>query len=278
MGRGVTVMVVASLTVMSACGSSTKESAQLPNPAGAKENAVATSNVCHDWPAGTKVVPCKKGAMGPGRGLVFYDAGSVQTWGRYLEVAPQNWGPVGLFDCPGCGAAAPVTQQSSDGVKNIDTGAFKGVLVCSVNLDPKTGLPGDAGATGNAIGDGRDNTDVLLKDPNCTDGTETTPGKETAVTLAAGYRGGGLADWYLPSEAELKELCKYGGRNAIGGFSADAYATSTSYQRRVNSKAVTDFSQINFGKARDCPRKDNVTAFPAIMYNEIKVRPIRAFS
>jgi hypothetical protein len=31
------------------------------------------------------------GDTGPGCGIVFYDAGSVQSWGRYLEAAPTAW-------------------------------------------------------------------------------------------------------------------------------------------------------------------------------------------
>ncbi|MFM8352887.1 MAG: hypothetical protein ACKN9D_17715, partial [Actinomycetales bacterium] len=34
---------------------------------------------------------CQVGDTGPGGGTVFYDAGSSQSWGQYLEAAPAGW-------------------------------------------------------------------------------------------------------------------------------------------------------------------------------------------
>ena len=35
---------------------------------------------------------CSLGDVGPGDGIVFYDAGSARPWGRYLEAAQVSWG------------------------------------------------------------------------------------------------------------------------------------------------------------------------------------------
>lgn len=53
------------------------------NPVGATTLTVRATQNC--------TTNCLIGDTGPGGGIVVYDAGSVQPWGRYLEVAPANW-------------------------------------------------------------------------------------------------------------------------------------------------------------------------------------------
>ena len=53
--------------------------------AAAEKAAADRSQVC------TTGGSCRVGNTGPGGGIVFYDAGIRQSWGRYLEVAPKGW-------------------------------------------------------------------------------------------------------------------------------------------------------------------------------------------
>jgi hypothetical protein len=190
---------------------------------------------------------------------VFYDAESVQPWGRFLEVAPQAWGGT-LYPCRSCGAAAGVTTQTSDG------GADGGFFPCR-NDDTGLLLSGEAGANGKAIGDGRRNTQ-LLQSPECVNGTQS------AVALASGYRGLGLTDWYLPSQAELVKLCQYEGRNAIGGFRVGDYVSSTTEYYDYGG-GMTRFYLVYFG---DSSCTSDVTPDTGAKYARNYVRPIRAFS
>ena len=43
------------------------------------------------YASGSKKPGIGVGDTGPGNGIVFYDAGSNQAWGRFLEAAPQTW-------------------------------------------------------------------------------------------------------------------------------------------------------------------------------------------
>ncbi len=114
------------------------------------------------------------GSIGPGGGVVFYDAGSYQSWGRYLEFAPNGW----------------------SGNKNDPEAIWCNVT--NVNfLDLISDITLRA-SVGDEIGKGKANTDLMLA--GCTSG---------AGNLANAYKGGGKKDWYLPSRNELNELCKF---------------------------------------------------------------------
>ena len=121
---------------------------------------------------GTKCVvgtSCLIGSTGPGGGVVFYDAGTQQNWGRYLEFAPNGW-----FGTASDPEVAWCNRTDIYVVANKISG-------WSVE-----------------IGKGKANTNAILED--CTSG---------AAVLARGYIGGGKSDWYLPAGDELNEVCKY---------------------------------------------------------------------
>jgi len=161
---------------------------------------------------------CAVGDTGPGGGIVFYDAGSTQSWGRYLEVACAGW------------------QNNCDGTSVDPTAAWG----CNgTAIDDADGL---------AIGDGAQNTlDILV---GC-----LTP--NIAADLAADYSHNTHDDWFLPSLGELNALCKWAFGDTVnaicnddgygsfsltyGGFSTGAYWSSSEFadnlacQQRVHS-------------------------------------------
>jgi len=279
----VVVLLVAALAV--ACGSGSS-SGSVKGPAGAKENATATA-VCRDLYTGGPVAACAENTIGPGGGVVFYDAGSVQSWGRFLEVAPWNWNPqlapTEAYACPGgCGATAsslnPATDRTQDGGRNSksDTSDKPDLyLFCTGDGNQAlTGLfdGGGAARTGTAVGAGRANTALLLEQPPC---TKAGSGQGIgAVNLVVSYRGGGLADWYLPSKDELDRLYRFGNRNAIGGFAGTEQYVSSSIPAKDAvwaqefGKGATEAKTL-LAAGEGTYWKSSVTFL---------VRPIRAFS
>jgi hypothetical protein len=122
---------------------------------------------------------CAIGNTGPGGGVVFYDAGSQQLWGRYLEVAPSDW-----------------------------SATVWGALWCNVGNRYLTADATEASLRakrGTAIGMGKANTDLMLS--SCSAG---------AAVVTRAYQGGAKSDWSLPSKDELNELCKYARGQATG--------------------------------------------------------------
>ncbi|MHB1090487.1 MAG: Lcl C-terminal domain-containing protein [Ilumatobacteraceae bacterium] len=77
---------------------------------------------------------CVVGDTGPGGGIVFYDAGSTQSWGRFLEATPSGW-------------------SSANSDSRVEWGCYRTSI---------------SGATGTAIGTGQANTTAILA--GCTTG------------------------------------------------------------------------------------------------------------
>lgn len=129
---------------------------------------------------------CVIGDTGPGGGIVFYVAPSQQPWGRYLEVAPENWaGTVGASMGGGCSRTTGITGSFSE-----------------------------------AIGAGRQNSVVMAQqcpyDPLCA----------YCGQLEQRYRGNGFDDWYAPSIGEARAFYNNVVKTKIVSHSFATIATS----------------------------------------------------
>ena len=185
---------------------------------------------------------CVVGDTGPGGGIVFYDAGSTQPWGRYLEAACVGW----QNDCDGT-TVDPLVEWGCNGT-----------LI--------------SGAGSQAIGTGEQNTtDITAPVGGC-----STAG--IAAHLANDLFLGGQTDWFLPSKDELNALCKWafsdtantvcnnngsGGLSltGVGGFSTDFYLSSSE-----------DDDASAWAQSFSLGDQDNRSKV-----NSYYVRPVRAF-
>ena len=88
-----------------------------------------------------------------------------------------------------------------------------------------------------------------------------------AGELARGYTGGGMNDWSLPSLDELSALYYYPNRDAIGGFGAVYYWSSSTWSSSEYSSVGVWCRYFGYDRAPEY----------AVEANTNGVRPIRAF-
>lgn len=142
---------------------------------------------------------CAIGDIGPGNGIIFYVASSLQLWGQYMEASSTGWRGGGedpsVDWCP-----APVSLSFT--VKIV-----KGKPVPSGSSKAMPRALTKAAAT--AIGTGRANTAAI-----------ELGGTDIIGKLMLAYHGGGKSDWFLRSLYELNEM--YNQRVIIGGLTINS--------------------------------------------------------
>jgi hypothetical protein len=172
---------------------------------------------------------CAVGDVGPGGGTIFYvDLVGFNCGINFTSTGSSNGGLCNYLE------AAPTTGVNAW----TDTTGTWGKTNFSV-------------ATSDEIGSGYKNTLAMMSPSNT---------GQTAGTIARGYMGGGLTDWYLPSKNDLSAL--YSTRSTVGGFVGSAYYWSSS-QGNLSNSWLKDFTFNNYD--------------PAGKTGNYHVRPIRSF-
>ncbi len=185
---------------------------------------------------------CVVGNPGPGGGKVFYVNESNPTGSRYMEFAPSGWNSPATSDDPLL-AWGPGTTAGECGNLSIFTDT--------------------------AIGTGKGNTDLITGNLAC-----DTPAEAPAAWAAKSYTGGAVI-WFLPSEDELNQVCRYasgqtpdatattcsGNVLPVGGFAADLYWSSS--QNLASNAWFQHFL--------------NGSQYPRVKDYLLPVRPVRAF-
>jgi hypothetical protein len=178
------------------------KSGQLAPPTN-EVRATTSNDKCSNGGAATV---CNIGDIGPGGGIVFYDAGKEEYWGRYLEMAPQScegvrypWRPLG-------------NEKTVYTAQGDQTAAELRVLA-------------------KGIGMGKVNTRII---------TLALGGGKYAAKYAEDLECNGRDDWFLPSKDELDTAYNRLAQNRvgskdtpIGGFNKGYYWTSTDYNDKT---------------------------------------------
>jgi hypothetical protein len=210
------------------------------SPAFKSVSATTANSTCS---AGGANTVCNIGDIGPGGGIVFYDAGKDEYWGRYLEMAPQAcegvklpWRPVGNTKTVYQGSSGQTAAQLRVLAKGVGMGQFNTRIITLA-----------LGAGGYAA--------KYAEDLSCS----------------------GVDDWFLPSKDELdlayNRLAqnRVGGQNTpVGGFNKGYYWTSSDYN---NSTAWSQY----FMDGQQFDRVQTLSGNRLPPANPFRVRPIRAF-
>jgi hypothetical protein len=204
---------------------------------------------------------CVIGQVGPGGGNIFYVAAGGFNCGpaytstgspvggqcHYLEVAPNTW-----------------AAGTTDIQKNLLNDANTATDVSGITNESSVNL------TTSGIGLGYKNSLALVA---------VVSGTSTAAGTARAYTGGSKSDWYLPTSAELNQMCRWakglstsdftvcpsGTINGAPaqGFIGDQYWSSSEFNTNL-------FWTLHMGFAGHDPRNKD-SSHPYYM------RPIRAF-
>lgn len=189
---------------------------------------------------------CVLGDTGPGGGVVFYDAGSRQWWGRYLEARPIRRGR-GLPWL--VGNVRAINSHSDD------------AITTRVRIDAK------------AIGMGQVNTSAIVAAVG--DGRYAAKFVDDLVL-------GGKSDWFLPSKDELNALYRFRAIRMRPQMDTGPYWTSTEssdnyawYQMFQDGTMFTDEHGVGkFPSNKDTTRQPMHTgsSFPSEPYRLVAVR------
>jgi hypothetical protein len=200
-----------------------------------QSNPVLTGNTC------ANTGPCVVGDIGPGGGVVFYDAGVSLPWGRYMEAAPVEAEGVGL----------PWKRLNA-----VDTRK-------PVYINTKTTLARVRRVQAKAIGMGQINTKIILK----AYGRGRYAARYADAMVLNGYD-----DWFLPSKDEL---------NVMYSVLSTAYPRIGSYARSFYwSSSEYDFNNawtVNFKDGQQFDREKWLLPDTVNGVKALRVRPVRAF-
>ena len=183
------------------------------------------------------------GGTGPGGGIIFYDAGSIQAWGRYLEVAPNTWYG---------GSSDPILQWSRNYYTDISVN--NGLGAGSANTDAMIALDTAAGYAATAAR-------AYAGVGGTTLGQWFVPAPDELNLLCSYFTGqarDAYGNYYNGCSGDATT-----GRSGTGGFTGNDYYWTSA------DNGVNYASGINLNNGR----------YDTSLYknNGYRVRPVRAF-